>query len=56
MGEKKCLELSSQLFTLLKRNLNAAAGPVRCKYEIDIATEFVRNQVAYQFSPVAGLG
>ena len=41
---------------LPNRNLNLAAHAFRCEQEIDLASEFVRNEIAYESGAIAGLG
>jgi hypothetical protein len=38
------------------RNLNSAAHALWCEHEINLASQLVRNEIAYEIGTVAGLG
>ena len=33
---------------MIERKFDFAARPIRCEHEIDVTTEFVRDEVAYE--------
>src|SRR5262249_37293982 len=38
------------------RNLNSAAHAIWCEHEINLASQLVRNEIAYEIGAIAGLG